>query len=84
MGYVTRYSTTRKLSILGFASEAETCIADGQKEKSPVPKRPDYGDATPEDLALALMRFQRAPLKKKQPEKAKQDRRKPDERKKSE
>ena len=29
-----------------------------------MPKRPDYGDATPEDLALALMRFQRAPLKK--------------------
>lgn len=28
-----------------------------------MPKRPDYGDATPEDLALALMRFQRAPLK---------------------
>lgn len=29
-----------------------------------MPKRPDYGDATPEDLALALMRFDRAPLKK--------------------
>ena len=29
-----------------------------------MPKRPDYGDATPEDLALALIRFQRAPLKK--------------------
>ena len=29
-----------------------------------MPKRPDYGDATPEDLALALMRFQRPPLKK--------------------
>ena len=27
-----------------------------------MPKRPDYGDATPEDLALALMRFQRKPL----------------------
>ena len=27
-------------------------------------KRPDYGDATPEDLVIALMRFQRAPLKK--------------------
>lgn len=32
-----------------------------------MPKRPDYGDATPEDLALALMRFQRAPLKKEKP-----------------
>ena len=30
-----------------------------------MPKRPDYGDATPEDLALALMGFQRAPLKKR-------------------
>ena len=30
-----------------------------------MPKRPDYGDATPEDLALALMRFQRAPLKER-------------------
>ena len=29
-----------------------------------MPKRPDYGDATPKDLASALMRFQRAPLKK--------------------
>ena len=29
-----------------------------------MPKRPDYGDATPEDLAIALMRFQRPPLKK--------------------
>ena len=27
-------------------------------------KRPDYGDATPEDLALALARFQRPPRKK--------------------
>ena len=30
-----------------------------------MPKRPDYGDATPEDPALALMRFQRAPLTKR-------------------
>ena len=30
-----------------------------------MPKRPDYGDATPEDLAIALMRLQRAPLKKR-------------------
>lgn len=29
-----------------------------------MPKRPDYGDATPEDLAIALMRLQRPPLKK--------------------
>ena len=46
-------------------------------------KRPDYGDATPEDLVIALMKFQRVPLKKKQPEKAKEDRKKPDEREKS-
>ena len=30
-----------------------------------MPKRPDYGDATPEDLAIALMRLQRPPLKKR-------------------
>ena len=30
-----------------------------------MPKGPDYGDATPEDLAIALMRLQRAPLKKR-------------------
>ena len=29
-----------------------------------MPKRPDYDDATPEDLAIALMRLQRPPLKK--------------------
>ena len=29
-----------------------------------MPKRPDYGDATPEDLALALLKFQRPPLNK--------------------
>ena len=29
-----------------------------------MPKRPDYGDATPEDLVVALMKFQRVPLKK--------------------
>ena len=33
-------------------------------EVAEMPKRPDYGDATPEDLALASMRFQRPPLKK--------------------
>ena len=32
-----------------------------------MPKRPDYGDATPEDLAIALMRLQR-PRTKKPPE----------------
>ena len=36
-----------------------------------MPKRPDYGDATPEDLAIALMRLQRPPLKKR-PESAKE------------
>ena len=30
-----------------------------------MPKRPDYGDATPEDVAIALMRLQRPPLKKR-------------------
>ena len=30
-----------------------------------MPKRPDYGDATPDDLAIALMRLQRPPLKKR-------------------
>lgn len=40
-----------------------------------MPKRPDYGDATPEDLALALVRFQRPPLKKeKAPEPAEDQR----------
>ena len=29
-----------------------------------MPKRPDYGDATPEDLARALMHFQRPRIKK--------------------
>ena len=30
-----------------------------------MPKRPDYGDAIPEDLAISLMRLQRPPLKKR-------------------
>ena len=36
-----------------------------------MPKRPAYGDATPEDLALALVRFQR-PRTKKPPEPVKE------------
>ena len=32
-----------------------------------MPKRPDYGDATPEDLARAVMRYQRPPTAEKEP-----------------
>ena len=39
-------------------------------------KRPDYGDATPEDLVIALMRLQRPPLKKRPESDKKKD--KPD------
>ena len=49
-----------------------------------MPKRPDYGDATPEDLALALMRFQRAPLKKPpEPGNEEEDSDKPDKKEKN-
>ena len=36
-----------------------------------MPKRSDYGNATPEDLAIALVRFQR-PRTKKPPEPVKE------------
>ena len=40
-------------------------MAENEGEETTMPKRPDYGDATPDDLAIALMRLQRPPLKKR-------------------